>query len=139
MANDRTSSPCDDAFIKRNIKEWAAQNPRPTNEEIRNKLIAQGCTAEMVANYVTVASTVTTDGLFSQSKTQKSSREAQYYSDLLNKSIANKGGVYVHSDDGEFSVILRHFKPVPLTRRCVSFSPQTPLLKASTCRTIAPS
>src|SRR5437870_6352896 len=106
MANDRTSSLCDDAFIKRNIKEWAAQNPRPTNEEIRNKLIAQGCTAEMVANYVTVASTVTTDGLFSQSKTQKSSREAQYYSDLLNKSIANKGGVYVHSDDGEFSVIL---------------------------------
>ena len=106
MANDRTSSPCDDAFIKRNIKRWAAQNPRPTNEEIRNKLIAQGCTAEMVANYVTVASTVSADGLFSQSKTQKNSREAQYYSDLLNKFIANKAGVYVQGDDGEFSVII---------------------------------
>ena len=91
MANDRTSSPCDDAFIKRNIKDWATQNPRPTNEEIRDRLIAQGCTAAMVANYVTVASTVSADGLFSQSKTQKNSREAQYYSDLLDKFIS-KGG-----------------------------------------------
>ena len=106
MANDRSSSLCDEAFINRNIKEWAAQNPRPSNEEIRDKLIAQGCTAEMVANYVAVASTVTADGLFSQSKTQKNSREAQYYSDLLNKFIAHKRGVYVQGDDGEFSVIL---------------------------------